>query len=61
MTAYITGWGHTALGKLAAMQLSRTVGDTQVPHGGLGAVFNMGGSGVVSILSMLEAAATLKP
>ena len=42
---------------MAAMQLSGTAGDMQVPNAGVGAVFNMGGSAVASYLSVLEAAA----
>lgn len=41
---------------MAAMQLSGTAGGMQVPGAALGAVFNMGGSGVASYLSILEAA-----
>lgn len=41
---------------MAAMQLSGTAGGMQVPGANLGAVFNMGGSGVASYLSILEAA-----
>jgi acetyl-CoA C-acetyltransferase len=40
---------------MAAMQLSGTAGGMQVPGAGLGAVFNMGGSGVASYLSILQA------
>ncbi|HSV82824.1 MAG TPA: acetyl-CoA acetyltransferase [Ramlibacter sp.] len=41
---------------MAAMQLSGTAGDMQIGKASLGAVFNMGGSGVASYLSLLEAA-----
>jgi acetyl-CoA C-acetyltransferase len=41
---------------MAAMQLSGTASGMQVPGATLGAVFNMGGSGVASYLSILEAA-----
>lgn len=41
---------------MAAMQLSGTAGGMQVENAALGAVFNMGGSGVASYLSILEAA-----
>ncbi|MGE0330218.1 MAG: acetyl-CoA acetyltransferase [Ramlibacter sp.] len=41
---------------MAAMQLSGTAGGMQVPGAALGAVFNMGGSGVASYLSILETA-----
>ncbi|SEB22511.1 acetyl-CoA C-acetyltransferase [Variovorax sp. YR216] len=41
---------------LAAMQLSGTAQGMQVPGAALGAVFNMGGSGVANYLSILEAA-----
>lgn len=41
---------------MAAMQLSGTAGGMQLAHAQLGAVFNMGGSGVASYLSVLEAA-----
>lgn len=41
---------------MAAMQLSGTAGGMQVPGASLGAVFNMGGSGVASYLSILQAA-----
>jgi acetyl-CoA C-acetyltransferase len=40
---------------MAAMQLSGTAGGMQVERARLGAVFNMGGSGVASYLSILEA------
>ena len=39
---------------LACMQLTGTAGDIQVPKAQLGAVFNMGGSAVVSCVSVLE-------
>ena len=41
---------------MAAMQLSGTALGMQVPGAALGAVFNMGGSGVASYLSILQAA-----
>jgi acetyl-CoA C-acetyltransferase len=41
---------------MAAMQLSGTAGDMQLPRAGLGAVFNMGGAAVANYLSVLEAA-----
>ena len=41
---------------MAAMQLSGTAGGMQLAQAQLGAVFNMGGSGVASYLSVLEAA-----
>lgn len=41
---------------MAAMQLSGTAGDMQVPQQKLGAVFNMGGAAVANYLSILEAA-----
>ncbi|MGE0099771.1 MAG: acetyl-CoA acetyltransferase [Hydrogenophaga sp.] len=41
---------------MAAMQLSGTAGGMQLPGAGVGAVFNMGGSGVASYLSLLQAA-----
>ena len=41
---------------MAAMQLSGTAGDMQVRDARVGAVFNMGGSGVASYLSILEPA-----
>ncbi len=41
---------------MAAMQLSGTAGGMQVRNARLGAVFNMGGSGVASYLSILESA-----
>ncbi|MBP6901887.1 MAG: acetyl-CoA acetyltransferase [Burkholderiaceae bacterium] len=41
---------------MAAMQLSGTAGDMQVPRSSLGAVFNMGGAAVANYLSILEAA-----
>lgn len=40
---------------MAAMQLSGTAGDMQIPGAACGAVFNMGGSGVANYLSILEA------
>ena len=40
---------------MAAMQLSGTADRMQVPGASLGAVFNMGGSGVASYLSILQA------
>lgn len=40
---------------MAAMQLSGTAGDMQVDGARLGAVFNMGGTGVANYLSVLEA------
>lgn len=40
---------------MAAMQLSGTADGMQVPGARLGAVFNMGGSGVASYLSILQA------
>ena len=40
---------------MAAMQLSGTAGDMQVPNASLGAVFNMGGAAVANYLSVLEA------
>jgi len=42
---------------MAAMQLTGTAGDMQVPQQKLGAVFNMGGAAVANYLSLLEAAA----
>ncbi|MBO9512754.1 MAG: acetyl-CoA acetyltransferase [Variovorax sp.] len=39
---------------MAAMQLSGTAGDMQLPRAARGAVFNMGGSGVANYLSILE-------
>jgi len=42
---------------MAAMQLSGTAGDMQVPNARLGAVFNMGGAAVANYLSILEATA----
>jgi acetyl-CoA C-acetyltransferase len=42
---------------MAAMQLSGTAGGMQVGGARLGAVFNMGGSGVTNYLSILERAA----
>jgi acetyl-CoA C-acetyltransferase len=39
----------------ACMQLTATAGDIQVPGASLGAVFNMGGSAVVSCVSIMEA------
>lgn len=41
---------------MAAMQLSGTAGGMQVRNARLGAVFNMGGSGVANYLSILESA-----
>ena len=41
---------------MAAMQLSGQAGGMQVAGAKLGAVFNMGGSGVANYLSFLEAA-----
>lgn len=41
---------------MAAMQLTGTAGDMQVPQQKLGAVFNMGGAAVANYLSILEAA-----
>jgi acetyl-CoA C-acetyltransferase len=41
---------------MAAMQLTGTAGDMQLPKAGLGAVFNMGGAAVANYLSVLEAA-----
>lgn len=41
---------------MAAMQLTGTAGDMQVPQQKLGAVFNMGGAAVANYLSLLEAA-----
>jgi acetyl-CoA C-acetyltransferase len=41
---------------MAAMQLTGTAGDMQLPEAGLGAVFNMGGAAVANYLSVLEAA-----
>ena len=40
---------------MAAMQLSGTAGDMQVPNARLGAVFNMGGAAAANYLSVLEA------
>ena len=40
---------------MAAMQLSGTAGDMQVPNARMGAVFNMGGAAVANYLSVLEA------
>ena len=40
---------------MAAMQLSGTAGEMQVPGARLGAVFNMGGAAVANYLSVLEA------
>ncbi len=39
---------------MAAMQLSGTAGDMQLPNARLGAVFNMGGAAVANYLSVLE-------
>jgi acetyl-CoA C-acetyltransferase len=41
---------------MAAMQLTGSAGDMQLPRAGLGAVFNMGGAAVANYLSVLEAA-----
>jgi acetyl-CoA C-acetyltransferase len=41
---------------MAAMQLSGTAEGMQIPAARLGAVFNMGGTGVANYLSLLEAA-----
>ncbi len=42
---------------MAAMQLTGTAGDMQLPRRrSLGAVFNMGGAAVANYLSVLEAA-----
>ncbi len=41
---------------MAAMQLTGTAGDMQLPRAGLGAVFNMGGAAVANYVSVLEAA-----
>ena len=41
---------------MAALQLSGTAGDMQVPNASIGAVFNMGGAAVTNYLSILEAA-----
>ena len=40
---------------MAAMQLTGSAGDMQLPRAGLGAVFNMGGAAVANYLSVLEA------
>jgi len=40
---------------MAAMQLTGSAGDMQLPRVGLGAVFNMGGAAVANYLSVLEA------
>jgi len=40
---------------MAAMQLTGTAGDMQLPRAGLGAVFNMGGAAVANYVSVLEA------
>jgi acetyl-CoA C-acetyltransferase len=40
---------------MAAMQLSGTAGEMQVPNARVGAVFNMGGAAVANYLSVLEA------
>jgi acetyl-CoA C-acetyltransferase len=40
---------------MAAMQLSGTAGEMQVPNARIGAVFNMGGAAVANYLSVLEA------
>jgi len=42
---------------MAAMQLTGTAGDMQLPKAGRGAVFNMGGAAVANYLSILEAVA----
>ena len=42
---------------MAAMQLTGTAGDMQLPNARLGAVFNMGGAAVANYLSVLEAVA----
>jgi acetyl-CoA C-acetyltransferase len=42
---------------MAAMQLSGTAGEMQLPRAARGAIFNMGGSGVANYLSILEAVA----
>lgn len=39
---------------MAAMQLSGTAGDMQIPQANVGAVFNMGGASVANYLSVLE-------
>jgi acetyl-CoA C-acetyltransferase len=39
---------------LAAMQLTGQAGEMQIPGAHLGAVFNMGGSGVANYVSILE-------
>ena len=39
---------------MAAMQLTGTAGDMQLPKASLGAVYNMGGSGVANYVSILE-------
>ncbi len=39
---------------VSAMQLAGQAGDMQIPDAGLGAVFNMGGSGVANYVSILE-------
>lgn len=41
---------------MMAMQLTGEAGAMQIPHAGLGAVFNMGGAAVANYLSLLEAA-----
>ncbi len=41
---------------MAAMQLSGTAGDMQIPNARRGAVFNMGGAAVANYLSVLESA-----
>jgi acetyl-CoA C-acetyltransferase len=41
---------------MAAMQLTGSAGDMQLPRAQLGAVFNMGGAAVANYLSVLEAA-----
>jgi len=40
---------------MAAMQLSGTAGEMQIPRATRGAVFNMGGTGVANYLSVLQA------
>jgi acetyl-CoA C-acetyltransferase len=42
---------------MAAMQLTGSAGDMQVPRHALGGVFNMGGAAVANYLSVLESAA----
>ena len=43
---------------LAAMQLTGTAGDIQVPNAQVGAVFNMGGAAVANYVSILETVKT---